>query len=48
MNSKVSLDFHLYGGTFTPLGIPTPIVPRMIGGVGQGGHNLKKKKFALK
>ena len=38
MNFNVNLFFHLYDTPFTPLGILTPLVPRVRG----GGHNGKK------
>ena len=43
MNFKVKSLFTLYETPFTPLGIPTLIVPRVSGEVGQGGHNGKKQ-----
>ena len=34
MHFKVNLFFHLYETPFTPLGIPTPIVPMVSGWMG--------------
>ena len=59
MNFNVNLFFHLYETPFTPLGIPTPIVPRVGWWGGLGGDIMEKtsqglggvimgKKFALK
>ena len=46
MNFKVDLFFHLYETPFTSLGIPTPIVPRVSGGV--RGVIMGKNEFVLK
>ena len=40
MNFNVNLLFHLHEAPFVPLGILTPIVPRVSGGV---GHNRGKQ-----
>ena len=48
MNFKVNLFFHLYETPFTSFGFPTLIVSRLSGRVGKGGHNWRKKRFALK
>ena len=45
---RVSYLFNLYKTPLTPFGFPTPIVPRLSGGVCWGGVIMGKNKFALK
>ena len=48
MNFAVNLFFHLYDTPFTPLGIPTPIVPRVSGWGVRGGIIMGKNQAGFK